>query len=95
MSKKDKSFEEIRDELNDLGGKYSEMVEANLARLDTIFKKSLVYSVLWCIVAIVIHFVWPGTWYFWVVAVIAGLCVVSFAFVAIMRKKLQKTMSRD
>ncbi len=94
MSKKKKenkeSFEETIAEAEAVMGQLDDMIAMQHEKIDAIVKKASVYSVLWIIIAAVVYYVWPTSWYYWIPAILAVTTIASLIFALVMRRKMPK-----
>ena len=89
----DESIDTTFAELDTMKTQVDEMMATNLEKMNAVFKKSVIYAILWSVVALAVSLIWPKDWYFWVPTVIAGVCIVSVAIIFALRIKMNKMMA--
>ncbi len=87
----DRTIKESEETLKQL----EDMMKIHQEKMDVLFKKTLIYTILWCVVTAVLYYVWPDQWYFWVAAVSAILYSLTFIFVIVMRRKLNTSQDDE
>ncbi len=67
-----------------------DMMAVQREKMDTLFKKAVVYTILWSVVTAIVFYVWPDNWYYWIPAVLAIVTVATLVFIMVLRKKMPK-----
>lgn len=92
MSDKDDDldFDKTMKEAEETIAQLDDMLKVQREKMDTLLKKSVVYTILWSVVTAIVFYAWPDSWYYWIPAVLAITTVATLIFILVLRRKMPK-----